>query len=297
MLLLLVLAVGAHLVGLIAYTSTSMQHVDALRDWSGRPADTGARTWLLIGSDSRSDLTRAERARLHVGTTEGQRTDTILLLSTPSDGEPLLVSLPRDSYVDVPGHGKDKLNAAYAYGGAPLLVQTVEAATGVHVDSVAEIGFGGIVDLTDAVGGVETCVPRRMVDEKAGLDVRKGCQEFDGATALAWVRARYSDPKGDLGRVERQRDYIRSLVGAVASPGVLLRPDRQWRVARAGVDSVAVDGAGPLDLLRLGRAVQGLRPEGQLTVPLSSSATSTSSGSVVIWDATEASILFNRLTG
>jgi LCP family protein required for cell wall assembly len=106
-----------------------------------------------------------------------------------------LVSLPRDSYVPIPGHGRNKLNAAYAFGGAPLLVRTVETVTGIRIDHYAEIGFGGFVGMTDAVGGVKLCPTRNIRDKYSGLHVKKGCQEMDGATALGYVRARYFDPK------------------------------------------------------------------------------------------------------
>ncbi|RZS90223.1 LytR family transcriptional attenuator [Motilibacter rhizosphaerae] len=293
---LVVVLLAANLVAVGVWTATHLQHLDALPPAAGRPHDGSDSVWLLVGSDSRSSLTRAQRAALHTGTAEGQRTDTILLLAVPRTGKPVLVSLPRDSWVTIPGHGKDKLNAAYAYGGAQLLVRTVEGATGVHVDHVAEVGFLGIVDLTDAVGGVPVCVPRAMQDAKSGLDVAKGCQTFDGKTALAYVRARYSDPKGDLGRVERQRAYLRALLGKAVSWSLLLRPDRQWRLARGGTSAVAVDGAGPVELARLVRAVRQVGGPGtEATVPVSTTALRTSRGVAVAWDAAAAKALFAQL--
>ena len=295
--LLLVLALLVHLVALGIYISTHLQHVSALRDYAGRPADGTNSVWLLVGSDSRSKLTRAQRAALHTGYAAGQRTDTMLLLSVPRVGSPTLVSLPRDSYVTIPGHGKNKLNGAYSIGGAALLTRTVETATGVHIDHVAEIGLGGIVDMTDAVGGVPQCIPRAMKDAKAGLDVKKGCQTLDGKTALAYVRARYSDPLGDLGRVQRQRSYLRGLVSRTLSPAVLLRPDRQWRLAEAATSSVAFDGAGLIESLRLVRAMHAVGGSGgrQTTVPIANSALQTSVGEVVTWDTSKARALFRTL--
>jgi LCP family protein required for cell wall assembly len=292
-----VLAVLAHLVALVVYVSTHLQHVAALRDYAGRPGDGTNSVWLLVGSDSRSGLTAKQRRALHTGSTGGQRTDTMLLLSVPRTGAPTLVSLPRDSYVEIPGHGRNKLNAAYAIGGARLLTRTVETATGVHVDHVAEIGFNGIVGMTDAVGGVRQCVPHAMNDPKAGLRVKKGCQVMDGKTALAYVRARYSDPLGDLGRVQRQRSYLHGLITRVASPGVLLRPDRQWRLAEAATSSIAFDGASPVELVRLVRAMQAVGGTGghQLTVPLADTNLQTSVGDVVTWDRAKAAALFRTL--
>jgi LCP family protein required for cell wall assembly len=295
--LLLVLALLVHLVALGIYVSTHLQHVAALSSYAGRPADGSNSVWLLVGSDSRSKLTRAQRKALHTGSVAGQRTDTMLLLAIPRVGSPTLVSLPRDSYVSIPGHGKNKLNAAYAFGGAALLTRTVESVTGVHIDHVAEIGLGGIVDMTDAVGGVRQCIPRAMKDAKSGLNVKAGCQTLDGKTALAYVRARYSDPKGDLGRVERQRSYLRGLVARTLSPAVLLRPDRQWRLAEAATSSLAFDGAGLFESIRLVRAMHevGSSSGHQTTVPIANSSLSTSVGDVVTWDTSKARALFRTL--
>ena len=120
-----------------------------------------------------------------------------MLLHVPSGGGPtVLVSMPRDSYVSIPGHGKNKINAAYAFGGPQLLVRTVEQATGLHVDAYVETGLGGYAQLVDAIGGIDVCVKRAMKDAKAHIDVKAGCQTFDGATALGYARARYSRPAG-----------------------------------------------------------------------------------------------------
>ncbi|NHC14655.1 LCP family protein [Motilibacter sp. E257] len=297
MVLLVVLLLVAHVVGLTVFTLSRLQGTDALGDYAGRPADSGGTTWLLVGSDTRSGLTRAERAELHTGSAEGQRTDTIILLHAPRSGPPTLVSLPRDSYVEIAGGGRNKLNSAYASGGAPRLVRTVEQATGLRIDSYVEVGFGGVVDITDAVGGVDVCVRRAMKDEKAGLDVKAGCQELDGATALAYVRARYSDPKGDLGRIERQQQYLAALISKLTSKGVLLNPVRQWRLSAAGTGALATDGAGPLGLTRLVRAMRSVSSgDGVVTtVPVADTNYRTAAGSTVRWDERAAAGLFEDL--
>ncbi len=198
-------------------------------------ADTAGTNWLLVGSDSREGLTKAERKELSTGKDEGtQRTDTLMVVHIDDTGRPTLVSLPRDSYVIIPAHvgldgvaiedRRNKINTAYSKGGAPLLVETVERNTGLHIDHYMEIGFRGIRDITDAVGGVNMCVPADVSDEKSGLNLLAGCQELDGKDALAYVRMRYADPKGDLGRVERQQQYLSSLMKKVATPAVLLNP-------------------------------------------------------------------------
>ena len=125
-------------------------------------------------------------------------------------GKPTLVSIPRDSIVAIPGYSTTKINAAYAFGGPELLVQTLEENTGVRIDRYVEIGFAGVVSLVDAVGGVEICPEEDMDDDKAGLDVEKGCQEVDGKTALGYSRTR-KFASGDIQRVQNQREVIGGL--------------------------------------------------------------------------------------
>ena len=199
----------------------------------------------------------------------------------------------------IPGHGRDKLNAAYAYGGAPLLAQTVETVTGLHLDHYAEIGFGGFVGMTDAVGGVELCPKRKIKDHKSGLDVAKGCQEMDGATALAYVRARYFDPQGDLGRVQRQQEFLGAVFDEAASPATLLNPFRILSLGNAATTALTIDeGDGPLSLVQFAltmRAVAG--GEGnRITVPVADPNFRTSTGaSAVRWDREQALELFHSL--
>ena len=186
-----------------------------------------------------------------------------MLLHVPDGGGPtVLVSIPRDSYVSIPGHGKNKINAAYAFGGPQLLVRTVEQATGLHVDSYVETGLGGYAQLVDAVGGIDVCVKRAIKDAKAHIDVKAGCQTFDGATALGYARARYSDPRGDLGRVERQRQVLAAIAGKTLSPSVVALPWRAFPAASAGAGALTVDRdmspTGPARL-RAGHARRGRR--------------------------------------
>jgi len=297
--LLLVLLVVVLTGVLVAVALGRVDKVDAVRDYAGRPASAGGSNWLLVGSDSRGGLSAAERHRLHTGSAAGQRTDTIILLHKPSSGSPTLVSLPRDSYVSIPGHGKNKLNAAFAFGGPALLVRTVEQATGLRVDHYAEIGFGGFVGVTDAVGGVTLCPTRDITDEKSGLDVKKGCQVMDGPTSLAYVRARYFDPKGDLGRVERQQQYLSAVFHKALRPSVLLNPFRVVGLANAGTKALAVDNDdGTFDLIRLALVMRAISSgHGRsVTVPVSNSALKTPVGDAVKWDSQQARALFHSLT-
>ena len=294
--LLLVLAL---LVVALMYFYSRIEKVDALKDYEGRPAAASGTNWLIVGSDSREGLSDQEVKDLHLGKIEGRRTDTIILLHKPESGAPTLVSLPRDSYVPIPGHGRDKLNAAYALGGAPLLAQTVETVTGLHLDHYAEIGFGGFVGMTDAVGGVELCPKRKIKDRKSGLDVAKGCQEMDGATALAYVRARYFDPTGDLGRVERQQEFLGAVFDEAASPATLLNPFRILSLGNAATTALTIDeGDGPVSLVQFAltmRAVAGGKGN-RITVPVADPNYRTPSGaSAVRWDRDQALELFRSL--
>ena len=198
-----VVALLAWPIGLAVWANGKVQHTAAL---SGA-ANTPGTTYLLTGSDSRAD------GGIEQDGTEGSRTDTILLLHVPEDGPTALISLPRDSYVEIPGNGSAKLNAAFSWGQAPLLVQTVEALTGLTVDHYAEIGMAGVEQIVDAVGGVNLCHDADVDDPESGMVWVAGCHDVDGTQALAFARMRKADPTGDVGRALRQRQ----LIGAVMS--------------------------------------------------------------------------------
>jgi LCP family protein required for cell wall assembly len=293
----LLLVVIAYPLMLFAVAWSSLKRVEAIG--SGGPADTPGRTFLVVGSDSRADLSARERRRLHTGKAAGQRTDTIMLLHVPDGGGPtVLVSVPRDSYVAIPGHDKNKINAAYAFGGPKLLVRTVQQATGLHVDGYVETGLGGYATLVDAVGGIDVCVKRALKDAKAHIDVKKGCQTMDGATALGYARARYSDPRGDLGRVERQRQVLAAIAGKTLSPSVVLVPWRAFPAASAGGGALTVDTAtSPTDLLAFVQAMRAVAGGGglSLTVPVGDSALRTNAGEAVSWDSAKSGALFGAL--
>jgi LCP family protein required for cell wall assembly len=219
----------------------------------------------------------------------------MMLLHVPESGAPTLVSLPRDSYVPIPGHGKDRLNAAYAFGGAPLLVRTVENATGIRVDHYAEIGMGGVFDMVNAVGGVTMCVKSAVDDPKAGVKLKKGCQELDGAEALGYARTRNST-RGDLDRVNHQRELMMALMNKAASVGTLANPFRSVPLVKESVESLKVDGGDHLyDLARLGFAAKSLGSEGVMTtVPIGAEFTA-GGKAVMSWDPTLSERLFAAL--
>ena len=263
-----------------------------------RPAEQPGRTILLVGSDARDDMTAEERAELGTGSTEGRRTDTMLLLYVPEQGNSALISLPRDSLVTVPGHGKNKLNAAYALGGAPLLIETIESNTGVRVDGYMEIGFVGLVDVVDAVGGIEVCPESPMQDQDAHINIEAGCQNIDGVTALGYVRMRKSDPRGDLGRIERQREVIGKVVSKAVSPWSILNPVTYWKLNMAAAKSV---GRGEdTGLAALASAASGFFQTATgsglgLTVPVADADYNSSVGSAVLWDEMASQELFQAI--
>ncbi len=262
-----------------------------------RPADTGGTTFLLVGSDSRQGLTKQQKGDLGTGSAAGQRTDTILMLHVPDSGGPnLLLSIPRDSYVDIPGHGKNKINAAYAFGGPKLLVQTVEKSTGVRIDDYIEIGFTGFVDIVDAVGGIQVCPKTAVNDPKAGhLKMRRGCQEVDGHTALSYSRSR-AFPLGDITRTEHQREVITQVGKKAASWSTILLPWRYFAVNKAASESVRIgDNVGPLGLVKFAWAMAHSGDAKRCVVPFSNLGASTPAGSAVLWDEAKAKSLFAKI--
>ncbi|MFC6094584.1 LCP family protein [Saccharothrix lopnurensis] len=287
--LLLVFAVG-----MWVYVDSSLRRIDALPDYEGRPADTPGTNWLLVGSDARDDLSEEQKAALATGDAAGRRTDTIMLLHIPEgSGKATLVSMPRDSYVDIPGNGKNKINAAFAFGGAPLLVQTVEGATGIRVDHYMEIGFGGFAGIVDAVGGVDLCVDEPIQDPLAGLDLQAGCQELDGAQALGFVRTR-AFARADLQRVENQRKFLAALTEKATSPSVLANPFRAFPLLFAGTDSISIAEDDNLhNLAGMAFAMGG--GVDTVTVPVGGTPTLGGVGSVVQWNREQALALFGAL--
>jgi LCP family protein required for cell wall assembly len=278
------------------WVDRSLHRIAAFADYPERPAAGRGTSWLLVGSDSRTDLTPEQQAELSTGGDLGNgRTDTILLVHVPALGSSTpatVVSIPRDSYVPIPGYGKDKINSALSLGGAPLLTQTVEQATGIRLDHYAEIGFGGFAGVVDAMGGVSMCLPEPVSDPLAGIDLAAGCQELDGRNALGYVRSR-ATPRADLDRMIHQRAFLGALLHRAASPSVWANPWRWASVPRGVVGALTVDqGDHVWDLARLGWALAGSST--MITVPVGKFTTN-DSGDVVIWDHAAADALFDAL--
>jgi LCP family protein required for cell wall assembly len=290
---IVLLLLVAWLAYLIAVPVLAWQRIDEVNATpsGARPAEQPGTTYLLVGSDSRKGLTKAENKRLGTGGVGdvGQRTDTILLLHT-GDGPSLLLSVPRDSIVPIPGHGTTKINAAFAYGGAPLLVQTLEQNTGLRIDHYVEIGFGGFVNSVDAVGGVEICPTKRMVDKQANLNIKKGCQQVNGITALGYARSRHTSGIGDIDRAKHQREVVSAIGAKVKSPWTILNPWRYHRINDAGTSSLKVGkGTGPIDLARFAWAMTRVNGTDGLTcsMPIRDLA--------VHWDHARALALLNLI--
>lgn len=194
-------------------------------------------TWLIVGSDSRADGAVQDA-------TEGARSDSLMILNRAPNGEASLISLPRDTYVDIPGYGGNKINAAYSYGGASLLVSTVNNLTGLTVDHYVQVGMGGVEEMVDAVGGINVCLDYDVNDADSGLvwDTSKGtCQDVDGEKALQYSRMRKSDPTGDIGRAQRQRAVISAVVAKAATVSTLVSFSRQDAIIDAGTGALTVD--------------------------------------------------------
>ncbi|WP_164478417.1 LCP family protein [Mycolicibacterium stellerae] len=286
----------AGVVGTAFWIDTKLHRIPALADYADRPAEGKGTTWLLVGSDSRQGLTPEQQAELGTGGDIGNgHTDTIMLVHLPapwSDTPTTMVSIPRDSYVEIPDYGTDKINASFAFGGAPLLAQTVEQATGVRLDHYAEVEFDGFARLVDAVGGVTMCPTEPISDPLAGIDLPAGCQKLDGRNALGYVRTR-ATPRADLDRMVNQRQFMSTLMHRAASPTVWLNPLRWYPMANAAADSLTVDSAAHVwDLARLAWALRG--DITTTTVPIGE-FTGSDSGSVVVWNSDIADQLFAAL--
>lgn len=306
--LLLATALVLLVSGTVAWAQTGLDRTVDLDGHGPRPPSGRGTNYLIVGSDSRDELTREQRRKLHTGKASGRRTDSMILLHTGAHGS-TMVSLPRDSWVTLPGHlrtstgkrvpaAKNKLNAAFSQGGPHQLVRTVEHNTGLRIDHYAEAGFGGFVDVVNAVGGVRMCLERDIRDEKSGADLKKGCQTLDGRQALAFVRQRHQEADGDLGRTRNQQRLLSALVGQTADPGTLLDPSELYPALDAGLDALVTDrGMGLRDLAAMLRALQSVSGgEGRrLNVPVANDQLVTREGRAVLWDWEEAKSLFADL--
>jgi LCP family protein required for cell wall assembly len=236
--------------------------------------DTGeAMNLLLVGNDSRASATEEELQALNTEANEGSNTDTMILVHVPADGSKAsFVSFPRDSYVQIPGYGWDKLNAAYAYGvqeapadasdaakqaaGAQLLIQTISSLTGLRIDHYAEVDLLGFFKLSSVVGGVEVNLCEAVQDDFSGVDLPAGVQTISGEQALSFVRQRHGLPRGDFDRIIRQQTFIAGMIRKMLSDNVLLDLGKQRQLVQAAADALTVDQS--LNLFNLASQMQSV---------------------------------------
>jgi LCP family protein required for cell wall assembly len=275
------------------YLNSKLTRANVLVDYAGRPAASDGQNWLITGSDSRQGLTRKQERQLATGRgIGGHRSDTVMLLHIPSSGPAVLVSLPRDSYVPIPGFGMNKLNAAYAFGGPKLLAKTVQNATGLQINHYMGIGFGGLVNVVDAVGGVRMCIPQNLDDPASGLHLKKGCQNLSGAQALGFVRTRHLFATQDLQREQNQRVFIKALLTKMTSVGTLANPFTAFSAANGAASSLTVDKG--TQLYQLVQVAFALRHAKTTTVPIGGSE-ALAVGDVLVWNHTQALRMFNAM--
>jgi LCP family protein required for cell wall assembly len=254
---------------------------------SARPAAPGSTdaagttaapiTFLLVGSDTRADIATGELP--------DARSDAIMIARFTADSNHAqIISIPRDSWVDIPGHGKNKINAAYAFGGPTLLIRTVEQLTGVRIDHYAAIDFDGLIQVTDDLGGVDVTVPETT--SWGPYTVTAGVNHLDGDEARWYVGQRYGLPGGDIDRVKRQQNYLRAMFTKLFSQDVFTSPGKLDSSLLAVTSAVAADdGLSNGDLLSMAYSLRGLTPAGVtfFTAPVLGTGTE-GSASVVYLD-------------
>jgi LCP family protein required for cell wall assembly len=290
----LVLAVSGGAWALAGYVNHGVGRVDA--GTAGTPP-SGPLNILVAGVDQRTGLSPAQEAALHVGHVISANSDTMMLVHVNgSHTKVTVVSLPRDSWVDIPGHGMNKINAAYGLGGARLMVQTVEQATGVTINNYVQVNFLGFVSVIDALGGVDVCLPQPVDDAYSGLHMTAGRHRVDGITALKYARTRHSFAAQDLARITNQQQLLASLLHEAVSSGTLADPIRLTSFLRATLAAVSVDRG--LNVAALADQMRGISPKNVafVTVPIADANYLTPAGqSAVRWDASAAGRLFTAI--
>lgn len=266
----------------------------------GRPAKTvpGALNILLVGTDSRDPDAKLDTAGKW-------RADTMIVMHIPADHKQAqLVSIPRDLYVRVPERSdagcdtgaRHKINAAFAFGGLPLAVRTVECMTDVHVDHVLAVDFGGFKEVTDALGGVDLKVERTITSiHKPHRVFKKGTMHMTGAQALDWVRQRKQFPEGDFARMRHQQEFIRALMDKAASTGTLSNPSKLNDFLKAGTAAVTADK--DFSLVDMALQFRNVRSDNLTFITSPNVGSQTIDGeSVVVSDREKAIALYNAIS-
>ncbi|MGW0233639.1 LCP family protein [Streptomyces sp. NPDC002996] len=307
----LVLGVGGIGHAVITNLETGINRIDPFRDMKNRPDGGRGMNILVVGTDGRDKITAAEKEKYRLGGAPCNCTDTIMLVHVSQDRERAsVVSLPRDSYAEIPEHtdsttGKHhkphpvKLNAAYAEGGPGLTVRTVEHMTKVKIDHYLEVDFTSFMKTVDVVGGVDICTARPLKDSHTGLDLPVGTHRLSGGEALQYVRSRHVDGAADLGRMQRQQRFLAAFVDRATSSGVLLNPVRFRKVTSTLLGSVRADkNFGTPEILALRKAMRGFTPASSefTSVPIGDPGFHVKGvGSTVKWDDARAKELFGLL--
>ncbi|WUI00075.1 LCP family protein [Spirillospora sp. NBC_00431] len=268
-------------------------------DGAQRPGKNveGTENWLLVGSDSRAEAATTGEGN-QVWKPGRQRTDTIMLLHLPADRKKAyIVSFPRDSWVEIPGYGNQKINAAFSFGGPKLLIETIENLTGVRVDHYGAIDFEGFKSMTDALGGVTVNIKQSVYDPARKKQWTAGKQKLDGEEALLFVRQRYNLPNGDFDRIKRQQAFLGALAKQAADRGTLTNPLKLDRFLSALTKSISVDeGVSGGDMRSLAVSMRSVRASDVmfLTAPHKGTG-SRGKQSVVLLDPAKANALFDAV--
>ena len=294
--------------------TAAIPRVDAFAGLENRPKkESSAVNYLIVGSDTREGLSREEIKRLRVGGTDvaaGKRSDTMLLIHiSKKRDKAAIISIPRDSYALIPEHNNSqgrvipaaysKINSAYNWGGAPLLIETLESMSDLRIDHYVELNFVGFVRMVDALGGVEICTKKDIDDPKSHLTLPAGTHVLDGVDSLKFVRTRVFDGLGDLGRMKRQQEFAGAMLRKATSAGVLLNPVKMVDFINSALDSVVTDeGLSQGDLLTLGKQLRNLSASNvrTLTIPLKYyNYNKNGVSAAVLWDPVLAPELFERI--
>lgn len=299
---------------LVNGVNDAISRVDAFGGMQGRPHGSKGMNFLLVGTDGRDGLGHGQKQLYHLGGTPCHCTDTIMLVHVSADRQRAsIVSIPRDSYVRLPGARRGpvrgaaaaaaaavthpaKINEAYADGGPKLTVRTVEQMTGVHIDHYIEVDFVSFMKTVDVIGGVPVCTTTPLKDPFTGLDLPVGTTTLNGGQALQYVRSRHIDGAADLGRMQRQQRFLAQVIHRITSGDTLRDPVKLSSVAGTVLGSVRADqGLRPTDLIGLARGMKGFSPSSSefVQVPLSNAGFYVPGvGSTVKWDERKAGRLW-----
>jgi LCP family protein required for cell wall assembly len=277
--------------------------------------DGKAQNILIVGNDDRQTATDAELAALGTGRDGGSlNTDTMMIVHVPANGQKAtLISLPRDSYVQIPNYGYGKLNSAYAMAyndasgtadqkraaGGAKLIQTVQNLTGLTIDHFVQVDLIGFYRISLAIGPINVDMCAAVKEPDSGIDLHKGVNSIEGKQALAFVRQRYNFPNGlgDLDRVERQRYFLTAAFRKLTSAGVLLNPGKLQKLLNAVQSSLYMDsGLNPQNLAEQMINLSADNIVGQ-TIPTDGFGTAPGGVSILKVDPAEVTAFVARLVG